>query len=129
MKYHVFGMIAYVVFLAACSTIHPTEPEPHLVEERYLILPSEELAKKSGSSLKDLHVGFGIWMRECGKCHEPIFPDEVSSEEWHKITPKMAWNSNISDGEEAALLKYILAAKSEPSKPSRKFKTMKDLDL
>ncbi|GEM_PF-616388 len=111
MKYIYFGMLTYVTALVACFTTPKDEP----VEQRILIVPSDALAKKSGTSLKELHIGFGVWVRECGKCHEHVFPDDVSSETWHVATPRMAWNSNITDKEQAAVLKYILAVKSDPS--------------
>lgn len=114
MKYHLFAIPAFVAVLAACSAIQEqNEPTP---EERLLILPSQTLAKKSGSSLKELHIGFGVWARECGKCHEHIFPDDVSADAWHATTPRMAWNANITDKEQDALLKYILAVRSEAPK-------------
>ena len=37
---------------------------------------------------------------------------------------RMAWNANITDVEQAALLKYILAAKSDLSELSRQLKAM-----
>lgn len=111
MKYHLFEIPALVAVLAACSALQKEKPsEP---EERMLILPSQTLAKKSGSSLKELHIGFGVWARECGKCHEHVFPEDVSTETWHAATPRMAWNANITDAEQDALLKYILAVRSE----------------
>lgn len=118
MKYICLGMSLYLgVIAASCSTTPEEEPvgEPieEPIEEGFLIVPSEELAQKSGSSLKELHIGFGVWVRECGTCHEHVLPDDVSSETWHAATPRMAWNANITDQEQDALLKYILAAKSE----------------
>lgn len=123
MKYLYLGMLSYLVALIACSTIPKQEP----VEQRMLIVPSEALAKKSGTSLKQLHIGFGVWMRECGKCHQHVFPDDVSSKDWHATTPRMAWNANITDVEQAALLKYILAAKSDPTELSRQLKAMENV--
>jgi hypothetical protein len=121
MKYKLFAIPALVAVLAACSALQTKGPnEPG---ERQLILPSETLAKKSGSSLKELHIGFGVWMRECGKCHDHVFPDDVSTEAWHAATPKMAWNANITQKEQDALLKYILAVKNESPEFGKQLQT------
>ncbi len=111
MKCQLFAIPVLVAVLAACSALQKEKPiEP---QERMLILPSQTMAKKSGSSLKELHIGFGVWARECGKCHQHVFPDDVSSDTWHAATPRMAWNANITDKEQDALLKYIMAVKKE----------------
>jgi hypothetical protein len=121
MKHQLFAIPALVTLLAACSALQKKEPnEP---EERLLMLPSETLAKNSGSTLKELHIGFGVWMRECGKCHDHVFPDDVSTEAWHAATPKMAWNSNITRKEQDALLKYILAVKNESPEFGKQLQT------
>lgn len=115
------GAALLIIGLTACSMIKKTEPE-EIAEPRtvgYVTLPSEELAKKSGTSLKDLHVGFGIYVRKCNECHTQVLPDDVSLKDWHAITPRMAWNANITDAEQEALLKYILAAKSDPLQPAK----------
>jgi len=122
MKTVLLGTIPILIALSACSVFQKTEPEPEEIQTPatvgYITLPSEELAKKSGTSLKELHIGFGVYVRNCGECHTHALPDDVSKEDWHVITPKMSWNSNITDAEQAALLKYILAAKSDPLQPS-----------
>lgn len=124
MKYHFLAALNLVILLAACSALHREAPDEPPPEGRLLILPSQTLAKKSGSSLKELHIGFGIWMRECGKCHAHIFPDDVSIATWHASTPRMAWNTNITDKEQKALLNYILAVKSEPSEFSKQLEKL-----
>ena len=109
MKCLYLGMLIYLIALIACSIT----PKEEAVEQRILIVPSEALAKKSGTPLKELHIGFGVWMRQCGKCHEHVFPEDISTGTWHATTPRMAWNANITDKEQAALLKYILAVKGD----------------
>lgn len=122
MKYHLFAIPVLMAVLAACSSLQKkNEPAP---EERLLILPSQTMAKKSGSSLKELHIGFGVWARECGKCHQHVFPDDVSSDTWHAATPRMAWNANITDKEQDALLKYILAVKKESPEFGKQFRKL-----
>ena len=74
-------------------------------------IPTETMAVKSGHDLAVLRKGFGVYTNQCSRCHEPMMPSEVSVADWHVITPGMAWNAGISDADEAAVLKYILAAK------------------
>ncbi len=50
-------------------------------------------------------------MAQCSRCHEPMMPSEVSKDDWHIVTPGMAWNAGISEADEEAVLKYILAAR------------------
>ena len=121
MKHQLFAIPALVTVLAACSALEMKGPDKP--GERLLILPSQTLAKKSGSSLKELHIGFGVWMRECGKCHDHGFPDDVSTEAWHAATPKMAWNANITQKEQDALLNYILAVKNESPEFGKQLQT------
>lgn len=83
------------------------------------MLPSEIIAKQSGASLKDLRTGFDVWINECGRCHLHILPADVSQKEWHVMKPGVAWNTNISYAEEAALLKYIIAAKKYASEENK----------
>jgi hypothetical protein len=69
------------------------------------------MATKSGEELAVLQKGYGVYMAQCSRCHEPMMPSEVSAADWHIVTPGMAWNAGISEEDEAAVLKYILAAK------------------
>ena len=65
MKHQLLAVPALVAVLTACPVLQ--KEEPNETEERLLIVPSEAMAKKSGSSMKELHIGFGVWARECGK--------------------------------------------------------------
>jgi len=74
-------------------------------------VPTAAMATKSGEDLAVLQKGYGVYMAQCTRCHEPMMPAAVSTEDWHIVTPGMAWNAGISEADEAAVLKYILAAK------------------
>lgn len=76
--------------------------------------PGVAMSKRTGVPLKDLHTGFSVFVLHCGTCHEYMYPQEVSSSDWHKVVPGMAWNAGITTVEEKALLKYLLASKSRP---------------
>lgn len=79
--------------------------------KREIPVPDTAMATKSGEELLSLQVGYGVYMAQCSRCHEPMMPSEISGEDWHIVTPGMAWNAGISEADEAAVLKYILAAR------------------
>jgi cytochrome c5 len=93
------SVLALVFVLSACA------PEPQVP------VPTEVMAVKSGEDLAVLQKGYGVYMAQCTRCHEPMMPSDVSMADWHVVVPGMAWNAGISEGDEAAVLKYILAAK------------------
>lgn len=72
------------------------------------------MSKRTGVPIKDLHTGFSVFVFRCATCHEYKYPDDLSKSDWHKVVPGMAWNARISDVEEEALLKYLIASKSDP---------------
>jgi hypothetical protein len=120
MKLLLFFSIPILSLLAACSVFQKrsieVSEEPNV--KGYVTIPNKNLAQRSGNSLKDLHIGFGVYLRSCGECHTHALPDELSTKDWHVVTPRMAWNANITDAEQDALLKYLLAARSDPAQPA-----------
>ena len=93
---------ALALFIAAAAGCAPAPVIP---------VPDAAMASKSGEQLATLQKGYGVYMAQCSRCHEPMMPSKVSDEDWHVVTPGMAWNAGISEADEAAVLKYILAAK------------------
>ncbi|QTN32725.1 cytochrome c [Akkermansiaceae bacterium] len=91
--------LGMIFSLAACA---PQERVP---------VPTAAMATRSGQELAALQKGYGVYMSQCARCHEPLMPSDVSSEDWHIVTPGMAWNAGISEADEQAVLKYILAAR------------------
>ena len=89
------------LWLVGCAS----EPEP------LPPVPSVEMAQVSGVPLDDLQFGRAVFVSNCTRCHEPMMPRDVSTEDWHVVVPGMAWNAGISSEEEDAVLRYILAAK------------------
>jgi cytochrome c5 len=93
--------IAIGLIIVACSTekkFSQNVPEP-----------TQQLATASGHSLKQLKRGRGIYLSQCGQCHELKYPKNISCSDWHIITPGMAWNAGINKTDEKALLSYLLA--------------------
>lgn len=75
-------------------------------------LPTMAMATSSGKPLERIQRGHAVFMLHCTECHEAMMPDDVTRSDWHIVVPGMAWNAGISEADEAALLDYLLAAKS-----------------
>lgn len=104
------------VLLAGCAT---TNSEKHASAERsFLEAPSMVMSERTGVPIKDLHTGFSVFVFRCAACHEYMYPDDLSKKDWHKVVPGMAANAGISKIEEEALLKYLIASKSNAKNTS-----------
>lgn len=95
----VYCALALMIAISGCA---PEKPIP---------VPTAAMAASSGEELLTLQKGYGVYMAQCSRCHEPMMPSDVSKDDWHIVTPGMAWNAGISEADEAAVLKYILAAR------------------
>ena len=89
-----------IIALSACAAQKNTVP-----------VPTAAMATESGQSLEKLKLGHQVYTTECARCHEPMKPTEISGEDWHVVVPGMAWNAGISEADEDAVLKYIMAAR------------------
>ncbi len=78
--------------------------------KNHIPVPDQNMANESGHDLASLQRGHRIYLAQCSRCHEAKMPSQISREDWHIVTPGMAWNAGISEADEAAVLKYILAS-------------------
>lgn len=101
--------ILALALLSACSVLQKDKPG---VSESAPV-PDVSMAIRSKTSLDTLHTGHGVYMRKCGECHTHLLPDQITTENWHVVVPGMAWNAGITPTEEKALMKYIMAARSD----------------
>jgi cytochrome c5 len=90
--------------LASCA--------PHIEKQAPAV--TKAMVASSGSPEADLQSGRALYIAHCGRCHELQMPDSVSSADWHVVVPGMAWNAGISKADEAAIHRYLLAAKARP---------------
>lgn len=74
-------------------------------------VPTPEMAAAGGVPLKTLQRGHGVYLTQCGGCHELIPPDRVKTADWQLVVPGMCWNAGLTRADEALVLKYVLAAK------------------
>lgn len=95
-------IILPLFLLAACTALKTSDK----------FAPTPALAAASGTSLTDLQEGHAIFMVQCSQCHEQRIPNALTSDEWHTVTPGMAWNAGLSKAQEAQVTKYLVAASS-----------------
>jgi cytochrome c5 len=100
MKTHFLPVAAVCALIVGCAT------------SKQAPLPTMAMATSSGKPLETLQRGHSVYLLKCSECHEAMMPDDVSNNDWHVVVPGMAWNAGITPQEEAAVLDYILAAKS-----------------
>jgi hypothetical protein len=76
-------------------------------------VPGAAMARTSGTPLETLRQGHGVYLTQCGSCHELVRPDRVKTSDWQLLVPGMCWNAGLTKADEALVLQYVLAAKSE----------------
>lgn len=92
--------LAFVaIFVAGCA------------DTKLIPVPTAEMAQKSGQNLDTLSRGHTVYTTACARCHEPMMPSEISGQDWHVVVPGMSWNAGISEEDEQAVMKYIMAAR------------------
>jgi hypothetical protein len=72
----------------------------------------EEMSKISGVPIDRLQRGHGVYLTQCGQCHELVKPVSLKVADWCLVMPGMCWNAGLTRADEALLLEYVLAAKS-----------------
>lgn len=72
----------------------------------------EEMSRVSGVPLERLQRGHGIYLTQCGQCHELVKPENLKVSDWRMVMPGMCWSAGLTRADEALLLEYVLAAKS-----------------
>jgi hypothetical protein len=72
----------------------------------------EEMSRVSGVPIEKLQRGHGIYLTQCGQCHELVKPESLKVSDWRLVMPGMCWNAGLTRADEAMLLEYVLAAKS-----------------
>lgn len=71
-----------------------------------------EMSKISGVPVERLQRGHGVYLTQCGQCHELVKPEDLKVADWRVVMPGMCWNAGLKRADEALLLEYVLAAKS-----------------
>lgn len=94
-------MLSVVVLVSACVSLSPRS-----------VAPYEEMSKISGVPIDRLQRGHGVYLTQCGQCHELVKPESLKVADWRLVMPGMCWNAGLTRADEALLLEYVLAAKS-----------------
>ena len=99
--YFKLGVAGLVLGTSACLSLSKSAP------------PSmEEMSKISGVPVERLQRGHGVYLTQCGQCHELVKPESLKVADWRLVMPGMCWNAGLTRADEALLLEYVLAAKS-----------------
>ena len=77
------------------------------------------MARMSAVELSKLEHGREVYLISCANCHQRVSPGTIQPEYWRKIIPHMADNADLSTGEQADVLNYLMAAQLEAT-PKRK---------
>ena len=73
--------------------------------------PSQEMASKSKTPIKNLQRGHEVYMLKCGECHQYKLPENVDIEDWEDAMPKMIGHAGLESADEKAVLNYVKAVK------------------
>jgi cytochrome c5 len=98
-KIRMIGVVAAGVVALGCAV----SKEPPV--------PTAAMAAASGIPLETLRQGHGVYLTQCGGCHELVPPNAVKTSDWHIVMPGMCWNAGLTKADEALAMKYVLAAK------------------
>jgi hypothetical protein len=95
---HRIALIGIAAVMVACTDLS-VPPEP-----------TRELSASSGVDLAALRRGHGVYLTQCGSCHELIHPKKFKPEDWKLVIPGMCWNAGVNRADQAALMAYLNAA-------------------
>jgi len=101
MSAHQILILSVLVLISACISLSPRP-----------VAPYEEMSKISGVPIERLQRGHGVYLTQCGQCHELVKPESLKVTDWRLVMPGMCWNAGLTRADEALLLEYVLAAKS-----------------
>jgi hypothetical protein len=59
---------------------------------------------------EDINRGRRYFLRECGRCHGLIYPQERNSEEWQKILQRKKGKVSLTDEQYEMLKKFMLTS-------------------
>lgn len=68
---------------------------------------------------EDLSRGRRYFLRECGRCHGLVYPEERSSEVWQKILSRKSAKISLT-GEQFILLQKFMVTGARPYQGSKK---------
>jgi hypothetical protein len=96
-----WGAAGLVLGTSACLSLSKAAPPAML-----------EMSRVSGVPVERLQRGHGVYLTQCGQCHELVKPENLKVADWRLVMPGMCWNAGLTRADESLLLEYVLAAKS-----------------
>lgn len=103
----VVPLIAMVVGLLGCMSLEQMAPPV----DQNLVQLSAALDAPVRADEATLVRGRHVFINRCISCHslEPV--NRYSAEEWKTILPEMSEEANLTEGQQADLLAYVLTAR------------------
>jgi hypothetical protein len=80
----------------------------------------QEMARVSGVPIGRLERGHGIYLTQCGQCHELVKPEDLKVADWRMVMPGMCWSAGLTRADESLLLEYVLAARKSADEGKKK---------
>ena len=68
-------------------------------------------------TLAQLKTGRSVYLRKCSRCHVNYWPNRFSEEKWTREVEKMSSRAKLRQGEQEAILRYLLTMKRAATKP------------
>jgi hypothetical protein len=96
-----WGIFALLFATTACYSLSKSES-----------VAFTKMSKISGVPVERLQRGHGIYLTQCGQCHELVKPGDLKVADWRLVMPGMCWNAGLTRADEVLLLEYVLAARS-----------------
>lgn len=93
-------IMSVVALVSACVSLSPRSPAPY-----------GDMSKISGVPLERLQRGHGVYLTQCGQCHELVRPESLKLSDWRLVMPGMCWNAGLTLADESLVFDYVKAAK------------------
>jgi cytochrome c5 len=75
------------------------------------------VARSPAVSEQSLSTGRGLFISKCNGCHGYPDLDSIAEERWPGVMKKMAGKADLTGSQGDDVLRFVLAARTEPTKP------------
>lgn len=88
-------VLMFALALAACAGSIP--------------VPTDESARKSGTSRVDLERGRELYVNRCSSCHALFQPGRFPPEKWNQMVGEMSRRAKLDGRESEVVLRYLVS--------------------
>lgn len=72
-----------------------------------LYVPTQKDAVSQNTSLEKLQQGRGLYIKQCGSCHNLYLPSSYTSKAWKPIMDRMQKRAHIDDSQKELIMAYL----------------------